>query len=360
MAEQRSTPTHDDAAPTTATGDSLLEVEDLAVRFDTEGGVVRAVDHNSFSIGRGETVGLVGESGSGKSVTARSIMGLVESPGRIDNGEIRFDGENLLEYGETEMREIRGDRISMIFQDPMSSLNPAFTVGQQIKRVLRLHTDVGESGLNRWLRKLPGLDRSLSEADEEAAKLLDRVGIPDPVERLHDYPHQFSGGMRQRVLIAMAIASDPELLIADEPTTALDVTIEAQIFELLSELQAELGMSMLLITHDLSVVADTCDRAIIIYAGSIVERAGIYELFDEPLHPYTRGLLNLIPRPDTRTEQLDPIPGTVPDLTDVPDGCSFHPRCPEAVEECTSHDPELQEVRPGRDAACIEVEGYQR
>jgi oligopeptide/dipeptide ABC transporter ATP-binding protein len=344
---------------TSSAHDIALSVRDLAVRFDLADSSVRAVDHNSFDLRQGETLGLVGESGSGKSVTARAIMGLIEDPGVVDNGSVNFEGRNLLECSESEMEATRGRDISMVFQDPLGSLNPVFTIGKQFTRILELNRDLQRpSKLQQWLRRLPGGDTGLSEIEEYAVKILKRVGIPDPVTRLSEYPHQMSGGQRQRILIGMAIAAEPDILIADEPTTALDVTIEAQIFDLISELQEELGMSVLLITHDLSVVADVADRVMIMYGGNIVEKASIYEAFDNPQHPYTKALIDLIPRTDRAVDELKPIAGEVPDLSNVPSGCPFHPRCPKAVKDCSEVDPELQEVRSAHHAACIELEGY--
>ena len=319
----------------------VLDVRDLVTRFYTEEGTVKAVDCNSFDLYEGETLGLVGESGSGKSVTALSIMGLIDSPGRVESGEVRYRGEDLLERSEREMRAIRGDEIAMVFQDPMTSLNPVYTVGEQIARVVREHRDV-----------------SRAEARRRAVSLMEDVGIPEAESRLDDYPHEFSGGMRQRALLAMAISCDPDVLIADEPTTALDVTIEAQIFEVLDRLQEEYGMSVVLITHDLGVVAGTCDRVAVAYAGRIVERAGVEELFENPRHPYTRGLMRSIPRLRGTSDRLTPIEGSVPNLTELPSGCSFRPRCPHATAECAEYDPELREVEPGREAACIHARGY--
>jgi len=321
--------------------DPILEVEDLATRFYTDEGVVEAVDGVSFDLYEGETVGIVGESGSGKSVTAMSIMGLIDSPGRVEEGTIRYRGEDLLERSESGIREIRGGEISMIFQDPMTSLNPVYTVGEQISRVIRQHRDVSQS-----------------EARARAVELMGDVGIPEAESRVDNYPHQFSGGMRQRALIAMAISCEPEILIADEPTTALDVTIEAQIFDVLEELQETYGMSVILITHDLGVVAGTAERVNVMYAGRIVERADVDALFENPRHPYTRGLMRSIPRLHGSADRLEPIAGSVPNPAALPSGCSFHPRCPHATELCRGYDPELREVEPGREAACVHARGY--
>jgi oligopeptide/dipeptide ABC transporter ATP-binding protein len=323
------------------TDDPILEVEDLVTRFYTDDGTVKAVDGVSFDLREGETVGIVGESGSGKSVTAMSVMGLIDSPGRVEGGTIRYRGENLLEKSDAEMRDVRGSEISMIFQDPMTSLNPVYTVGEQIARVIRRHQDVGKK-----------------EAKAQAAELMTDVGIPEAESRVEDYPHEFSGGMRQRALIAMAISCDPEILIADEPTTALDVTIEAQIFDVLDDLQEKYGMSVVLITHDLGVVAGTAERVNVMYAGRIIESADVDALFENPRHPYTRGLMRSIPRLHGSADRLEPIEGSVPDPASLPPGCSFHPRCPHATEICTQHDPELRTVEAGREAACVHARGY--
>ncbi len=314
----------------------LLRVENLVTRFYTDEGVVKAVDGNSFHLLENEALGVVGESGSGKTVTALSIMRLIENPGRIEKGRIIFRGEDLLEKSEREMRRIRGREISMVFQDSLSSLNPTMTVGAQIARVLKYHTRL--SRRERWRR---------------AVELLEAVGIPEPEKRVKHYPHQLSGGMRQRALIAMAISCGPKVLILDEPTTALDVTIEAQIFELIGRLKMELGMGVFLITHDLSVVASFCQRVIIMYAGKIVEEAPVVELYESPLHPYTRGLLRSIPPLEGDAERLESIPGEVPDLINLPPGCNFSPRCDLADERCWKSVPELVEIRRGHRVACF-------
>jgi len=317
----------------------LLEIENLVTHFHTENGVVKAVDGNSLSVDDRETVGIVGESGSGKTVTALSVMGLIENPGRIESGSIRFRGEELLTKSEHEMRALRGKGIAMVFQDSLSSLNPTMTIGKQIGRVLQYHTKLTRRGIR-----------------ERAVSLLERVGIPEPRKRAGNYPHEFSGGMRQRALIAMAISCDPTLLILDEPTTALDVTIEAQVFELVDELMVQYGMGTILITHDLAVVASACQRVIIMYAGRIVEAAPAVPLYERPLHPYTRGLLRSIPR---LAEEIRPrlfsIPGEVPDLIDLPAGCHFAPRCGHADERCRRNDPPLEAVAADRFAACLRV-----
>ena len=303
----------------------LLEVRDLVTEFRTEHGTVRAVDRVSFEIEPGKTLGVVGESGSGKSVTALSILRLVpEPPGRIAGGEIRYRGRNLLELPVKEMRGIRGNDISMIFQEPMTSLNPVFTAGDQVAEAVRLHRRV-----------------SRSQALEVAVEMFRLVGIASPAERVRSYPHQLSGGMRQRVMIAMALVCRPDLLIADEPSTALDVTIQAQILDLLRRLQGELGMSILLITHDLGVVAETCEEVVVMYAGRIVERARTADLFASPRHHYTAGLLRSVPGFQSGSARLLEIPGMVPSLHQLPHGCKFRDRCPAAQERCREEEPEL-------------------
>ena len=315
----------------------LLVVSDLTMRFYTEDGIVRAVEGSSLSVTTSDTLGIAGESGSGKTVTALSIMGLIENPGRIEGGQILFKGDNLLEKNAEQMRFIRGKEIAMVFQDSLSSLNPTMKIGDQIGRVLRYHT---------------AFDRR--EIRERVVQLLCQVGIAEPRKRAANYPHELSGGMRQRALIAMAISCNPSLLILDEPTTALDVTIEAQIFELIERLKAEFRMGTILITHDLAVVASSCNRVFIMYAGRIVEEAAVHELFNQPLHPYTQGLLLSMPRvveqPNER--RLHSIPGEVPDLINLPEGCNFSLRCPYATEECRMVDPPIREVAPGRRVAC--------
>jgi peptide/nickel transport system ATP-binding protein len=314
----------------------LLHIEDLRVWFGTRSGDVRAVDGVDLTIGPGEIVGLVGESGSGKSVTARSIMRLVPMPpGRVVSGRILFHGQDLLQLTEKEMEELRGGRISMIFQDPMTFLNPLYTAGDQVMEAIRQHQHVSKAA-----------------AREETLRLFRLVGIPSPEARLNAYPHQLSGGLRQRVMIAMALSSRPELLIADEPTTALDVTIQAQILALLRDLQQEVGMSILLITHDLGVVAEMCDRVAVMYAGRVVEDTGIQALFDYPQHPYTLGLMGAAPRPDLPDQAPIPIPGAPPDMAHPPSGCPFHPRCRFAEEMCRMEMPALRETAPGHSAAC--------
>ncbi|MBE0503436.1 MAG: ABC transporter ATP-binding protein [Desulfuromonadales bacterium] len=313
----------------------LLTVSSLKTYFFTPRGLIKAIGGIDFSIAAGRTLALVGESGCGKSMTALSILRLVPEPGRIVDGKIVFSGEDLLRLPTTEMRRIRGNQIGMIFQEPMTSLNPVFTVKRQIGEVLELH------------RGLHG-----PEQEEEAAALLHQVGIPDPRNRLASYPHQLSGGMRQRVMIAMALAGHPQLLIADEPTTALDVTIQAQILELLSELRRSRGMAMLLISHDLGVVAETADAVAIMYAGLIMEAADVEILFNDPRHPYTRGLLACIPRLGEARQRLVPIPGQVTDSRENSDGCPFAPRCNEVMEQCRHHLPPLREVAPQHQVRC--------
>ncbi len=307
---------------------ALLEVKNLKTQFKTKDGIVRAVDDVSFTINRGETLGVVGESGSGKSVTAMSVLRLVQSPGSIVGGEILFEGRDLLQLSDKEMRKIRGKEISMIFQDPMTSLNPVLTIGRQLSEPLTTHL-----GLTR------------DQARKESVDLLKMVGIPNAAERIKSYPHHFSGGMRQRVMIAMALACRPKMVIADEPTTALDVTIQAQILELLQKLQAETGTAVMLITHALGVVAGMADRIQVMYAGHIVETTTSDELFANPRHPYTMGLLKSIPRMDeTRRERLQPIQGSPPDMLDLPMGCPFVSRCEYAVPESETSVPNLRQV----------------
>ncbi|KAB1197657.1 MULTISPECIES: ABC transporter ATP-binding protein [Haloferax] len=309
-------------------GEPILSVENVRTSFYTDKEVIRAVDGVSFDIYRGETVGIVGESGSGKSVTARSIMRLVDNPGRIENGRIMYDGENLLDKKPKQMRAIRGGSIAMVFQDPLTSLNPVYTVGNQIKESLRLHR--GMSG---------------KEATKEAIELLEAVGIPDAHRRIREYPHQFSGGMRQRAVIAMALACDPELLICDEPTTALDVTIQAQILELLEDIQEERDLAIMFITHDMGVIAEIADRVNVMYAGEIVESAPAVELFESPKHPYTQGLLNSIPGQGLEEGgRLSTIEGDVPTPNEEPTYCRFAPRCPKAFAECDTVHPVPVEV----------------
>jgi peptide/nickel transport system ATP-binding protein len=316
---------------------ALLELIDLRTSFFSEDGITRAVDGVSFTVAPGETLGIVGESGCGKSVTALSIMQLLpRRSGRVVGGTIRFDGRDLLGLAEAEMRQIRGNQIAMIFQEPMTSLNPLHTIGEQIAEAVRIHEG------------LP-TDAALARATE----MLRLVRIPDPQRRLADYPHQFSGGMRQRVMIAMALACSPKLLIADEPTTALDVTIQAQILRLMLELKSRFGAAIILITHDLGVVAETCQRVIVMYAGRTVEEAGVFELFDRPAHPYTRGLLGATPaRATTRRRRLAEIAGVVPSLREPIQGCAFAPRCPLAIDRCRAEPPPMMPLGPAHQAAC--------
>ncbi|QNK58277.1 ABC transporter ATP-binding protein [Paenibacillus sp. PAMC21692] len=324
---------------------TLLEVKNLSVSFDVYGGEVQAIRDISFDVKEGESVAIVGESGSGKSVTAQSIMRLNPSPpSRIKNGSVKFDGQELLNLSEKEMQTVRGNKIGMIFQDPMTSLNPTLTVGAQITEGLIKHQNV-----------------SKSQATARAIEMLHLVGIPNPEQRIKQYPHQFSGGMRQRVMIAIALACNPKLLIADEPTTALDVTIQAQIMSVMKDLQQKMGTSIILITHDLGVVADVCDRVIVMYAGRIVETGTKWEIFQNPQHPYTRGLLRSLPRLDQKKDEpLIPIPGTPPDLIKPPAGCSFCARCDEAMKVCVDNDPNLHPIKGSEShaAACWMLHEY--
>ena len=324
----------------------LLSIAGLDVSFFTEEGVARAVQDVSFSINRGRTFAVVGESGCGKSVTALSIMRLVpEPPGKIIDGEIVFEGQNLLALSEKHMQQVRGNKIAMIFQEPMTSLNPVYTVGNQIVEAIKLHQN-----------------KSTGQAWADAVRMLRRVGIADPEQRVREYPHQMSGGMRQRVMIAMAMSCEPVLLIADEPTTALDVTIQAQILDLLDELQEQNGMSILLITHNLAVVGERADDVAVMYASRIVEIADSQGLFKEPLHPYTQGLLKSLLRLGLSVKRLETIRGTVPEPLHFPAGCKFHPRCPIGCsdERCQTLEPRLREVRAGRRVACWHAPGYEK
>jgi oligopeptide/dipeptide ABC transporter ATP-binding protein len=313
----------------------LLEVNNLQTHFPTRAGLVKAVDGVSFYLDSGELLGLVGESGCGKSITALSVMRLIAPPGKIVGGEILFDGKNLLQLSDEEMRQIRGDDIAMIFQDPMTSLNPVFTIGEQIGEALRLH------------RKL-----SRKAARSAAVEAMREVAIPDPARRVDDYPHQLSGGMRQRVMIAMALACNPRLLIADEPTTALDVTIQAQILELLNDLRKNRDLAVLLITHDLGVVAEVADRVAVMYTGKIVEESNVTELFLRPKHPYTQGLLRSVPKLSSehvaKPERLETIEGLVPSPTHLPPGCHFAPRCPYRMPRCTAEEIPLYQLESGK------------
>jgi oligopeptide/dipeptide ABC transporter ATP-binding protein len=314
----------------------LLDVRDLRAHLRTPEGLVRAVDGVSFALAAGRTLGLVGESGCGKSVTALSILGLVpRPPAEVIDGAILFDGADLLRLEPAALRDLRGDRIAMVFQEPMTSLNPAYTIGDQIMEAILRHDPVGRSA-----------------ARQRTVELIRRVGIPAPEQRIDDYPHKLSGGMRQRAMIAMALACRPQLLIADEPTTALDVTIQAQILDLLRDLRRDLGMALILITHDLGVVAELCDDVLVMYAGKIVERASAEALFATPQHPYTIGLLGSLPSGDDRAATLAAIEGTPPNPIALPTGCRFHPRCPFVEPRCREAEPPLAEVAPGQAAAC--------
>jgi peptide/nickel transport system ATP-binding protein len=323
-------------APAAASASPLLELRDLHTYFAVDDGEFRAVDGVSFTVHAGRTLGIVGESGCGKSVTALSIMGLVpQPPGRIAGGAVLFEGVDLLRLPAAELRALRGNQLSMIFQEPMTSLNPAFTIGDQIAEGIMRHRDV-----------------SPREARARAIEMLRRVRIPAPEQRIDDYPHKLSGGMRQRAMIAMALACDPKLLIADEPTTALDVTVQAQILDLMRALRDETGAAIMLITHDLGVIAELAQDVIVMYAGKIVERADVATLFADPQHPYTVGLLGSIPKLHADQQQLATIEGVVPNPLDMPPGCRFNPRCPFAIDKCRGSEPPLAEVKPGHFAAC--------
>jgi peptide/nickel transport system ATP-binding protein len=304
--------------------DKILEIKNLQTFFYTDDGVAKAVNGIDFEINKGETLGIVGESGCGKSVTSMSILRLVSSPGKIVGGEIVYNGQNLLNNTENQMRLIRGNEISMIFQEPMTSLNPVYTIGNQIAEILRVHR-----GMNK------------KEAMQKTVEMLEIVGIPSPKERISNYPHQMSGGMKQRVMIAMALACEPKLLIADEPTTALDVTIQAQILELMKNLKKQLNTAIMLITHDLGVISEMADQVFVMYAGRGMEYTSAEELFNNPLHPYTLGLLNSMPDLESDSETLHTIPGTVPSMFDMPKGCSFQPRCEKALDVCSECEPDM-------------------
>jgi oligopeptide/dipeptide ABC transporter ATP-binding protein len=320
------------------TPDTLLTIRNLHTYFYTEDGVVKALNGVNLDIKRGEVLGLVGESGSGKSVTALSILRLIQDPpGKIIQGEIWFDGDNLLEYPIERMcEEVRGGKIAMIFQDPMTSLNPVFRVGVQVAEAIKIHQHVG------W-----------KEALRRAIEMMQRVGIPSAETRAVDYPHQFSGGMKQRIMISMALSCNPQLLIADEPTTALDVTIQAQILEQMKQIKDETGASILLITHDLGVIGEMADRVAVMYAGNIVEYTAADTLFTTPKHPYTQGLLNCLPEATERKTHLEPIEGIVPNLVHPPSGCRFHPRCKLAMSLCAEREPQLREIAPGHHVSCL-------
>jgi peptide/nickel transport system ATP-binding protein len=317
---------------------ALLEVDDLDVRFYTEEGVVQAVDGLSYTLDRGERLGIVGESGAGKTVAALALLDLLDAPGRIEGGSIRFDGEEVLDASPDRLRRLRGGEIGLVFQDPETALDPVYTVGEQVAEAVRVHTDLAGDA-----------------AHDRAVSLLDRVGIPDPATRATQYPHEFSGGMAQRAVVAVALAGDPDLLVADEPTTALDVTIQAQLLDLFDDLAAD-DLAVQLISHDLGVVAEFCDRVLVMYAGQAVERTTVEDLFYRPKHPYTAGLLSAVPRIGDDRNRLQTIPGTTPDLASPPPGCRFHPRCPYAEDACTKRDPPLAAVDGESDAhraACL-------
>ncbi len=328
---------------------TLLDVDNLHVEFQIEDGTVQAVNGLSYSLAAGETLAILGESGSGKSVSAQAVMGLIDTPpGRITEGSVRFRGRELLTMDQAERRAVRGEKIAMIFQDALSALNPVFSVGWQIGEMFRKH---------RGLSK--------RDAKAEAIKAMDRVKIPDAAKRVNAYPHEFSGGMRQRIMIAMALALEPDVLIADEPTTALDVTVQAQVMDLLQDLQSENGMGLILITHDLGVVADVADRLVVMYAGRGVEKGAMKDVFGRPAHPYTEGLMNSIPRSDVHVDRLEPIRGNPPDLLRIPSGCAFRTRCPYVVEACAAELPPLVEVAGGgvetpRYTACLRWEEVYR
>lgn len=314
----------------------LLSVENLETTFFTKAGPLKAIDGVSYAIDKGETLGIVGESGCGKSVTSFSIMGLLSPPGEVTGGTVNFDGQNLLKLNEEGLRRLRGNRMAMIFQEPMTALNPVLTIGTQISEQIRAHKDV-----------------SKSEARERSIELLQLVGIPSPEKRVDSFPHQLSGGMRQRAMIAMALSCDPDFLIADEPTTALDVTIQAQILDLLRELQQKTGMAMQFITHDLGVISEIADRVIVMYAGAVVEEASVGEIFKNPRHPYTRGLLRSIPKLDIVQDKLSTIEGVVPALNALPKGCRFQNRCSNVRDECRAMSPKLTVVAEGHKLACF-------
>lgn len=317
----------------------LLSIRDLHTHFRTDDGVVKAVDGVSFDVAPGETLGIVGESGSGKSVTCLSVLGLVpKPPAFFPRGQVLFEGHDLLHSSEEELQEVRGNNIAMIFQDPMTSLNPYLSVERQLTEVLEIH------------RKI-----SRSEARAQCIEMLGKVGIPMPEKRIDQYPHEYSGGMRQRVMIAMALLCKPRLLIADEPTTALDVTIQAQILDLIDELRRDLNMSVIMITHDLGVIAGTADRVAVMYAGRIVEQGRTEDVFEQPKHPYTRGLLRSIPRLDEHRDELTAIPGLPPDLSALPGGCPFHPRCDQATDQCRGEYPTVVHFDGGQWSACWEA-----
>lgn len=316
--------------------EKLLDIDNLSVSFGDNKNSTKVIENLSFFLNKGETLGVVGESGSGKSVTSLSVMGLLPQNSSKVTGNIRFEGKELLSLSKKEMQQIRGNEIAMIFQEPMTSLNPIQTCGKQIMEPLLLHTNLKKR-----------------EAAERAVELLTLCGIPAPEQRFHEYPHQMSGGMRQRIMIAIALACNPKLLIADEPTTALDVTVQAQILELMKDLKNKIDMSIMLITHDLGVVVDSCDRVIIMYAGQIVESAYVKDLFKNPLHPYSKGLINAIPKLNEKKDRLEAIEGMVPDSDKMPMGCRFHPRCPNATEKCRCEVPQLLQYEENRFIRCF-------
>ena len=313
----------------------LLQVKNLCTSFNVDAGEVRAVNGISFNLDKGKVLGIVGESGSGKSVTAYSIMRILVEPGKIVGGEILFNGEDIVKYSKKQMREFRGKRVSIIFQDPMTSLNPTFTIGNQLREAILLHTD-----------------RNRAEANARALEMLQLVGVNEPEKRLKQYPHELSGGMRQRVMIAMALACEPDILIADEPTTALDVTIQAQILELMKDLQKKMGMAIIMITHDLGVIADMCDEIIVMYAGRVCERGTVDEIFYNPRHEYTTGLLRSIPTMNGGHDKLIPIAGSPVDLTNLPKGCAFASRCDRCMKICLTEQPEEVRVNDSHIASC--------
>jgi len=313
----------------------LLQVKNLCTSFNVDSGEVRAVNGISFNLDKGKVLGIVGESGSGKSVTADSIIRILVEPGRITGGQILFNGEDIVKYSEKQMRQFRGERVSIIFQDPMTSLNPVYTIGNQLREAILLHTD-----------------RNREQANARAMEMLQLVGVNEPEKRLKQYPHELSGGMRQRVMIAMALACEPDILIADEPTTALDVTIQAQILELMQSLQKKMGMAIIMITHDLGVIADMCDEIIVMYAGRICERGTADEIFYNPRHEYTKGLLRSIPRLETGHARLIPIAGSPVDLTNMPKGCAFASRCDNCMKICLSELPEELDINDFHKASC--------
>ncbi|MCP4266361.1 MAG: ABC transporter ATP-binding protein [Candidatus Brocadiaceae bacterium] len=321
--------------------DVVLEVKNLRTYFHTDEGVIPAVDGVDFTLTKGKTLCVVGESGCGKSVTAFSVMRLIPMPpGKVESGEILYNGKNIVKLTENEMRGIRGNEIAMIFQEPMTSLNPVYTIGNQIVEAIVLHQKVKPK-----------------EARQRAIKMLEKVGLPDPQKRIDEYPHQMSGGMKQRVMIAMALSCNPEILIADEPTTALDVTIQAQILDLLKQLKETEGMSIMLITHDLAVVSEVADEVLVMYASKVVENAGVDDIFNDPKHPYTQGLIKAIPKLGNRVERLNEIPGQVPRPQNYPEGCHFAERCPRVMDICHEKDPGMTEVGSGHLVSCFIYEG---